>query len=605
MRRVDATLSAGLRRIAFLAILIALLAAGARAASDEPPIPDPLVRLRVESANFSPSKHALDIVLLAEIAEGWHVNAHHPTSDAMVPTVLTVTPPNGFQVGEIVYPDPEQRTLRFAGGQAIDVYGGSVRFHIPLEIKDTLTQDGASFAAKLHYQACDETRCLRPADVERAFVVKRPADIETSRAPSPASTNTTPIEEWLTRYGLGPTLLIVFFMGVGLNLTPCVYPLISVTVAYFGGQAREQRGQTIALATVYALGIAVTFSLLGLAAALSGGLFGRALQQPATLIGIAAVMVILALSNFGLYTLQPPPWVMQKLGRAGQGFAGALFMGLTMGVVAAPCVGPVIVGLLVAVGARGDAVLGFGLFFALALGLGSPYVALGASASSIARLPRAGEWLVWVEHVFGFLLLGLALYFVGPLLPPRARDYAAIALLVAAALTLGILDRHGDTMRTFRLFKWTVSAAAVLLAVWFALPRTALTTMIAWQAFSPDALEKARAAGKPAVVDFRADWCLPCVEMEKTTFVAEEVGKRSKDFVMLRADVTEMTKASEELLSRYGVLGVPTTLFFSTNGIEQHRMVGYVSKEDFSRLLDETRSARGDAVAGATAAPKT
>lgn len=577
-------------RVALLALLASSLLA-VRARAVEPPIPDPLLRLRVDSASFSPSRRALDVVLLAEIADGWHVNAHRPTSTSMIPTVLSVAPPQGFTVGEIEYPPAERRTLAFAGNEAIDVYTGTVRFRIPLSIAGELTQEGATFQAKLRYQACDDTRCLRPADVERTFVVKRPADVETGAKPDAASSNETPVERWLERYGLAPTLLLVFVMGLGLNLTPCVYPLISVTVAYFGGQARDRRSHAVALACVYALGIAITFSALGVSAALSGGLFGRALQQPSTLIAIAAIMVILALSNFGLYTLQPPPWLMQRLGGSGRGFAGALFMGLTMGVVAAPCVGPVVVGLLVAVGARGDAALGFALFFALALGLGSPYVALGAGAGSITRLPRAGEWLLWVERLFGFLLLGLALYFVSPLLPPRVRNIAAVALLAAAAIVLGLLDRRGRDIVAFTVVKRSFAVLALIAAAWLALPEHPRPSGVAWQAFTSEALEAARSAGKPAVVDFRADWCLPCIEMERTTFLAGEVAERSRDFVMLRADVTEMTKDSEAMLSRYGVLGVPTTLFFRADGTEHRRMVGYIAPADFTRLLDETREA--------------
>lgn len=582
----------GARIVGLAVSLLALCLRGLAVGAGEPPIPDEIVRLKVESANYSPSHDALDVVLQAEIAEGWHVNAHQPSSDAMIPTTLTVVPAAGFSVGAIEYPQPETRTLAFAGDEAVKVYSGRVRFRIPLSVHAEFTQEGASFEAKLHYQACDDTRCLRPRDSQRTFLVRRPADVEVGSSTNAAAGNQARVERWLAQYGLAPTLLFVFLMGLGLNFTPCVYPLISVTVAYFGGQARERRGRAILLATVYALGIALTFSALGVSAALSGGLFGSALQRPITLIGIAALMTALALSSFGFYTLQPPAWLLHKAGVAGRGFLGALFMGLTMGIVAAPCVGPIVVGLLLAVGARGDAFLGFALFFTLALGLGAPYVFLGSAAGSIARLPRAGEWLVWIERLFGFVLLGLALYFVSPLLSPQVVQWSSAALIAAAGAALGFLDRNGRELPHFPLFKRLAGSLAVLVALWVALPSAgAKPATISWQSFSPAALERARAQGRPAVVDFRADWCLPCIEMERTTFVSPRVAAQATDFVMLRADVTETSKETEEMVSKYGVLGVPTTLFFAADGSERHRMVGYINVDQFSRLLNDTGAA--------------
>jgi len=580
------------RRAAVFALLVAagLAFAAAVRAADAPPPPGEIVTLKVESATFSASQQALEVVLAADIAEGWHVNSHDPKSTSLVPTTLSVTPPSGFEVGEIEYPPGEERAFAFAGGKTLDVYSKRVRFRIPVTVNTSFTSGGASFQTKLHYQPCDDSRCLRPADVSRTFLVKRPP----SESLQPESSgNVSPVAEWLTRHGLGRTLVLIFAMGLALNLTPCVYPLISVTLAYFGSQVNQRRGRVLLLSGAYALGIALTFSLLGVSAALSGELFGRSLQQPITLVLLASLMVVLALSSFGFYTLQPPQWILQKAGAAVGGVAGALFMGLTMGVVAAPCVGPIIVGLLVVVGSRGDAGLGFLLFFVLALGLGAPYVALGAAAGSMARLPRSGEWLIWVERLFGFLLLGMALYFLNPLLSSRAVAWSVAALLVIAAFDLGFHDfRATEGSRGFMLLKRVTGSLALVAAVGIALQPTAPTTSgIRWRDFSPQALAQARSEGRPAVVDFRADWCLPCLEMEKTTFVSPAVAAKAGAFTMLRADVTDASKETEALLSSYGVLGVPTTLFFSTDGTEQHRMVGYVSAEEFARMLDDTRGA--------------
>lgn len=402
-----------------------------------------------------------------------------------------------------------------------------------------------------------------------------------------AAGDATPIEEWIVELGLVPTLALVALMGLGLNLTPCVYPLISVTLAWFGRQGPESGARRALLASIYALGIAITFSVLGVAAALSGGLFGAALQRPLVLVAIATVMVALALSSFGLYSLRAPGWVLQRLGGGGRGVVGSLFMGLTMGIVAAPCVGPIVVGLLIAVASRGDPYFGFLLFFTLAVGLGSPYVALGALAGSITRLPRSGEWLVWVERVFGFLLLGLALYFVSPLLSERILDWLVPSFVAAAALWLGFLDGSGSRWPAFRLARGTLGVAGLAASVWITWPSAGEARGLQWTDYSAERLAAAADSREPAVVDFRADWCIPCLEMEKTTFVAPEVLAGAAGISFLRADVTAMTEDQEEWLSRHEVLGVPTTLFFDGAGREVRRMVGYVSPREFAAILEE------------------
>ena len=218
-------------------------------------------------------------------------------------------------------------------------------------------------------------------------------------------------------------LALLFVGGLALNLTPCVYPVIPLTLSFFAGQAQGQNRRVFRLALVYVLGMATTYSALGVAAALSGRLFGSALQSPWVLGFVAVVLVALALSMFGLYDLRMPSALMQKAG-ARSGAAGAYAMGLLVGVVAAPCVGPFVLGLLAFVAARQQAGLGFLFFFVLSLGLGLPYLFLGAFSGSLARLPRAGMWMESVKKVFGWVLLAMAAYFLRPALPGRTGDWS-------------------------------------------------------------------------------------------------------------------------------------------------------------------------------------
>lgn len=398
----------------------------------------------------------------------------------------------------------------------------------------------------------------------------------------------TPVARWLQEKGVLFTFLAIALLGLGLNLTPCVYPLLSVTVAYFGGQHTGQPRRVLGLATVYVVGIALTFSILGMAAALSGSLFGGALQTPYASAFVALVLVTLALSSFGFYTIQPPYLLMRLAGGSRGGVVGALFMGLTMGIVAAPCVGPVVVGLLLFVGSRQDPILGFLMFFTLALGLGLPYLALATLSGSLPRLPRSGEWLQWIERLFGFVLLGTALYFVDPLLPAQTSRLLFPAFFILAGIYLGFVERSGRSLRLFPWLKRSVGAAALALAIWPFVP-SQVEGAIRWQPFSPHLLVEARQQCKPAVVDVRADWCLPCKEMDRTTFVDPRVAEKTSDFVMLQADVTHITPEVEERVKELEVLGVPTTLFIDRSGKERKRLIGYVSP---GRFLNEMAAVR-------------
>jgi thiol:disulfide interchange protein DsbD len=254
-------------------------------------------------------------------------------------------------------------------------------------------------------------------------------------------------------------------------------------------------------------------------------------------------------------------------------------MGLTMGVVAAPCIGPVALGLVLFVGSQQSAWLGFQLFFALGLGMGLPYLGLALAAGSIKGLPRSGEWLVWVERFFGVMLLGLAAYFVAPLLPKAVGRLLVPVLIGLGGLYLGFIDRTGRGLRYFRAIKRVAGIAALAIAVWAALPQRAEST-IRWQPFDLHSVEEAKQAGRPSLVDFMAEWCIPCHEMERTTYVDPAVRLEAARFQMFKADITHEGDATADVVDRYEVHGVPTMIFFDSAGAEVRRLVGYVGPDE-------------------------
>jgi thiol:disulfide interchange protein DsbD len=350
------------------------------------------------------------------------------------------------------------------------------------------------------------------------------------------------IDSWLAGSHVGVWALAFFLGGLALNLSPCVYPMIPVTMAFFSQQGKGRGRSIIWLGFLYVVGLSVSYSLLGLVAAQTGALFGSWLQQPIVLGGIAALIVVLALSLFGLYELQPPPWLLQRFGRATTGRWGAFLMGMSVGIIAAPCVGPVILALLLHVSHLANPLLGFGLFFIMGLGMGLPYLVLAVLTHRISHLPKAGPWLLWTKRALGVALLALALYMVRPLWSVRHH-----AMPVASA------------------------------------------SSVAWQPYSSAGLARAKTEGRVAIVDVYADWCIPCVELDHTTFHHPDVVERLRSVATLRIDATtEVEPAAQLLLDQSQIYGVPTVLVFDRHGKERTdlRVNGFVSPKELLERLD-------------------
>jgi len=322
---------------------------------------------------------------------------------------------------------------------------------------------------------------------------------------------------------------------------------------------------------MYVLGIVITYSALGVLAALGGKMFGAWLQYPAVLIGFALLMLVLASSMFGAFEIQAPRFIANRSqGRAG--LAGALSMGLLIGIVAAPCVGPVVISLITLVAQLGDPVLGGLMFATLAFGLGFPYlVALNA-------LPRPGEWMVTVKKGMGFVLIAMAFYFVRPLIGNVAFQYG-----VAASLLIGAAFVFLSRSQGARAWRIAISFLLLIFGVAFALPKKHVGG-VTWDKYDAKALAVARAANKPVVIDFYADWCLPCKELDEKTFPDPAVGAELNRFVRLKADLTVAEdETTKRLTKEYAILGVPTLIFLDANGNENAslRLVGFEPPKAF------------------------
>jgi thiol:disulfide interchange protein DsbD len=336
-------------------------------------------------------------------------------------------------------------------------------------------------------------------------------------------------------------------------------------------QSDGRRSRRFALSLMYVLGIVITYTALGILAALGGKMFGAWLQLPAVLIGFALLMLVLSSSMFGAFEIQPPRWIANRSGgRAG--LAGALTMGLAIGIVAAPCVGPVVISLVTLVAQIGDPLLGGAMFATLAFGLGFPYLVM------LNALPRPGEWMVTVKKGMGFVLIAMAVYFLRPLIGDEAFRWG-----VAASLLIGAIFIFVSRSKGARVLRFGVATLLLVAGVAFALPKQELDG-VKWAKYETSALAEARKAGKPVVIDFYADWCLPCKELDEKTFTDDKVRAELDRFVRVKADLTKAGDAkTKQLTQQYRIVGVPTLVFIDAAGQEVPgaRLTGFEPADDF------------------------
>ena len=602
-----------MKRAALGLLFLALtLTSGARPAFAA--APDPASLLKVDAA-VTPGSAAGrgTLALKATLASGWHVNSHKPSEDYLIPTTVTLAEQPGVKFGEPRFPEGKMEKFAFSE-TPLSVYAHDFTIEVPVEWTGAAAP---AVSGTVEFQACNDAQCLAPASVAfRTGGAASPAGAAaTTEATAPAAADAplaggaVPLSEarrvqkdapaagtaggelqaLLEKRGLLLVLLTVFLGGLALNLTPCVYPVIPLTVGFFSREAGGSTSRAFGLSALYVLGMAATYSALGVAAALSGKLFGSLLQNPIVLTAIAGVLVLMALSMFGYWEIRMPSFLMNRAG-ARSGAAGAFGMGLFVGVVAAPCVGGFIVGLLAFVAARQDPALGLLLFFVLSLGLGLPYLFLGAFSGSLSRLPRAGAWMESVKKVFGWILLAMAAYFLRSVLP-RPVGLWLLPIVLVIGLVAVLVRGYG--------LRWPLRAgvAALFLAIAiFFVPRT----VEGWQPYpvgaaavtASGAATGAKAA-RPAVIDFSAEWCLPCLELEKRTFSDPRVRKALDGRDLYKADMTKLgSPETVALAERFGILGVPTVIFLDASGQEQKdlRLVGFEDADAFLKRIERAEA---------------
>ena len=605
-----------------LAGLALIAPAGARAqtvagGASIPP-PDQLVRVSADRVQIAAGGGA-EAQLRVVIADGWHINANPAAPDYMIATTVAVTPAGGVSAATPRYPAAKQLKVAFDQSQ-IAAWDGEIGIEVPLIAAADAAPGEGALEGTVKFQACNDQMCLAPVAVRFTIPVTVMAGTGAAPGVTPGVTGPpppaagfatappaggagaavldNPLARVLTRGGWA-ALLALFATGLLLNLTPCVFPMLGVTVSIFGARRAGPPLQVLGLALVYVLGMASMYSALGVIAGLTGGLFGGALQSPLVQGGIGLLLVVLSLSMFGLYQLQAPAWLLARLGgTGGTSIAGVFASGLMVGVIAAPCVGPPIVTLLAIVAARGDPWFGFRSFFTLSLGLGAPYLVLATFSNLIQRLPRSGEWMIWVERAFGVVLLSLGMFYAMNAFAPRLSGWLLPAALVLGGLYLGFVEKSGSSRSGFRLFKRAGGLLAIIAGV--ALVASSPMRGITFRTFAPADLEAALASGRPVMLEFSADWCVPCHELERSTFSNARVIAAAGSFATFKVDLTHYdTHEAEQWRKRYGITGVPTVVFLVPGGppggveVSAARVEGFIPPNRFLERMRLVAATRG------------
>jgi thiol:disulfide interchange protein DsbD len=537
----------------------------------------------------------------------WHINSVKPNEDFLIPFKLTLLNDKDFKLLEVQYPKAKDIKFSFSD-KPVSVYENNSIITAVVEIPADKKSGNYSLNFDFGYQACNNASCMPPNNIKREvkFTVvdknvsiseKSLAEVTLEDIKNANKGNETQevkedeedsLANKLEKSGLFISLLIVFLGGLALNLTPCVYPLIPITVGYFGGQSEGKTSRLFVLGLLYVLGMALTYSVVGVITSLSGAVFGTLMQNPLVIVAIALVLLALALSMFGVYEFKlPDSWVM-KAGGAQAGMFGAFFMGLTMGIVAAPCIGPFVLGLVTVVGAKGDPVYGFLMFFFLALGLGTPYLILALFSGKIKNLPRAGLWMEAVKHIFGFILVGMAIYFLLPILPEPLKTYLLPVFMIISAVYIMFFDKSAKDVKGFAIFKYIISILIIIVSVYFLIPSKAEKPN--WIVFNEEAYQKSLENGEKVVIDFYADWCIPCKELDKLTFSDKKVLEEFKNFTLYKVDMTvTVSETNEKLRKKFNILGMPTVLLIDSKGNEVKRITGFVNAQEFLNYLGQVK----------------
>ena len=544
------------------------------------------------------------IALDWQIAPGYYLYRHR---------VSVKTATAGFTLGEIAMPPGQKKTDEFFG--EVEVYHDTLNAIVPVQ----RPANPSTLEITVSYQGCAEAGLCYPPLMKTVTIELPPPGTPTRADAPPTVAEQDRLAAQLATGNLLLVMAIFFVGGLGLAFTPCVLPMIPILSSIIAGQGTAATPRrSFMLSVIYVLGMAMTYTIAGAAFAAAGKQAQAFFQQPWIIIGFAVLFVVLALAMFGLFELRIPAALETRLSAAsGRQKAGSLIgtaiMGALSALVVTACVAPPLVAALAVIGQAGDVLRGALALFAMSIGMGAPLLLVGVAGGRF--LPHAGPWMTTVKALFGVMMLGVAVWMLERILPgPQTLALWALLVIVAgyyfggfgrpepksglrplargaglAAIAWGVIMMIGaaagghDPLQPLRDITLPGMLGNSQTTAAEALPFRKVASI---EDLDRE-LAAAQTAGKPTILDFYADWCVSCKEMEKYTFSSADVQRDLAGFVLLKADVTANGPVDQALLHRFGVYGPPTTVFFGAHGRECRgfRLVGYVPADEFREHL--------------------
>lgn len=566
-----------------------------------PPSPDKVVRVSAGAAQ--PGVAVIDV----DLADGWHANRD-------LFGVYLAKEGGPLTLGAPELPPGEPYT---------DPATGFTRTDIATDFTIRVPVNGLTGAQQLdllvNIQACKEGLCLMPTDFPVTVSLTAGAGgpvAEASAGPTASGGAAGGSKDALAvarEAGLLPLLALVFAAGVGVSLTPCVLPMVPITIGIIGARSAGSRVQAISLAATYVAGLALVYTALGVGAGVFGWMFGSWMQSVTVVAAVALFFFVMGLAMFGLFDLGMPASIQTKLSEyGGSGYTGAFVIGMVGALVAGPCSGPVLLSIIALISKQGEIGLGAALMAVFSLGMGMIFIVAGAFSTTLLR---PGAWMETVKKSFGLVMWAGALYFLSPHLSETVTALIAAAML----LVTGVFawpendEEHGFWVARGRKLYTVVGVLVgaylllgVLITRGFILPAVSLAGVgsgaatekagVVWGSDEPSALARALAEGKPVMIDFTADWCAACKELEHFTYTDPAVIAESEKMVTLMIDATRgddpVVKA---LVEKYEVAGLPTVKFLKPDGTTLHDLTvtGFIPAPEFLPKMQAALAASG------------
>ena len=530
---------------------------------------------------------------------------------------VSAASPEAGEVTRVDWPEPKKKKDP-AFDETVEVYEGDILLPCEAQLAENPAGDAAELPVTVSFQTCGETICYPPTSVDVQVALQRSEEgfeLEEEKVPPPEAVEASPseapqgrLQTSLSDRGIFLTVLLVYLLGVAASFTPCVFPLIPVLLTLIGAGKDVSGKKGLSLSFLFVLGLATTYTVLGVVAAKTGGLFGQLLLLEPVQLGFALLFFLLALSMFGAFELQMPAFIRNKAsGMRGSGALGAYLTGIAFGVAGSACLSPLLAGILGLIAQMGRVILGASLLFFFALGLGTLFLVIGLSFGTLASLKKGGIWLEEVKKLFGFLLLGTALFYLKGPVPPEMFPLILGSVLVIAGVFVGHWGVPLEGLPPwYSRFRQGVGLVAIVAGSSFLLAGLQGRSLMLpqelpgegglsgealdWSEGLEEALERGAAQERPVLLFFSSPNCLACVELKHKTLADPEVVQELDRFLLVYVMLDGGPRA-RKWTDTYEILGTPTVRFVNSSGqlLDSPRIQGFVGPEVFLPALEKVQ----------------